>query len=87
MLDALLFQFLTNLLVKWAYNNQIRCKMTGEINPCLELDMEFSLNVISEYRSSKSVFRKKKKRTIFILFLRVQCSDKFSLPILTQKSK
>lgn len=61
--------------------------MTGEINPCLELDMEFSLNVISEYRSSKSVFRKKKKRTIFILFLRVQCSDKFSLPILTQKSK
>lgn len=87
MLDALLFQFLMNLLVKWAYNNQIRCKMTGEINPCLELDMEFSLNVISEYRSSKSVFRKKKKRTIFILFLRVQCSDKFSLPILTQKSK
>lgn len=56
--------------------------MTVEIKPYLELDMEFSLTVICEYRSSKSVLRGK-KRTIFILLLRVQLSDKFSLLILT----
>lgn len=56
--------------------------MTVEIKPYLELDMEFSLTVICEYSSSKSVLRGK-KRTIFILLLRVQLSDKFSLLILT----
>lgn len=40
--------------------------MTVEIKPYLELDMEFSLTVICEYRSSKSVLRGKKKDNFHI---------------------